>query len=362
MREKTTKIEMMKLSHSGVNKRRTQVIYSSDTTPNENKRIENIAMRFQDRDGEILNAISEYGGVLARRHIHSLFWFDKSVRAMDQRLSKLYHNGYISRPNKFQSRTRPIPEPIVWLDWKGALFVAGINSITVDPPTKNNENQMRLLQRHLREQGFPWLREPLWNQLLHDLTVIDFRLGAIQSIKETSDLSLEAWLNEGHFRANPDVISFRTKNKTGNIISRKKGVIPDGYFEIVDKKRKEEGQPYKARFLLELDLATHDNPSFGIEKVAAGKAYIQSTAYKSRFGVNSGRWLIVTTGDVRMKNLIQQTKKISGKSAHLFFFTTLEKVFSNNIFSSPIWVQVDSSEHPQPLLENSSKGKWQTPR
>ena len=60
---------------------------------------------------------------------------------------------------------------------------------------------------------------------------------------------------------------------------------------------------------MEMDLATHDNPSFGIEKAAAGAAYIKSEKYKKRFGSNSGRWLVITTGVTRMKNLMNQTRE-----------------------------------------------------
>ena len=57
-------------------------------------------MRFQTRDGEILQAIYEYGGLLAGRHLQEMFWPDKSLRAMQKRLSELFTNGYIARPQK----------------------------------------------------------------------------------------------------------------------------------------------------------------------------------------------------------------------------------------------------------------------
>ena len=89
-------------------------------------------------------------------------------------------------------------------------------------------------------------------------------------------------------------------------------------------------------------MATHDNTSFGIEKAAAGAAYIQSDLYRQRFGANAGRWLIVTTSEVRMKNLMRQTKKRVEKFSQLFFFTTLDQINVNNILSRPIWWQVDN--------------------
>jgi hypothetical protein len=63
-------------------------------------------------------------------------------------------------------------------------------------------------------------------------------------------------------------------------------VCPDAYFEIIDESRRMSGEPHIARFLLELDMSTHDNPSFGREKAAAGAAYIKSSKFRVRFGNN----------------------------------------------------------------------------
>ena len=41
-------------------------------------------MRFQERDGEILRAIYENEGVLAKRHIWQLYWKNAGVRAMEK--------------------------------------------------------------------------------------------------------------------------------------------------------------------------------------------------------------------------------------------------------------------------------------
>ncbi len=92
---------------------------------------------------------------------------------------------------------------------------------------------------------------------------------------------------------------------------------PDGYFTIVDSRRRSQGLPARARFLLELDMATHDTNSFFQEKVLAGVAYIKSPAYKSRLGHNSGRWLVVITGEVRMKHIMHQTQRAAEDRAVL---------------------------------------------
>ncbi len=113
------------------------------------------AMRFQERDGELLQAIYEYDGVLARRQLMELFWPNRSARAMEKRLAKLHQMGYIAWPTLEQRRTRPIPESIVWLDWKGIAWIAGRSGMSIPSPASKNENQMRILEKRLREKGHP---------------------------------------------------------------------------------------------------------------------------------------------------------------------------------------------------------------
>lgn len=294
-------------------------------------------MRFQERDGKLLRAIYTYDGVLARRHLQTLFWSGKSKRAMDRRLSLLKQNGFIEWPGTTELRTKPMPEPIVWLGWRGALYVAGTKGIAVPHPRKVNENQQRVLQKSLRKEGFRWLREPRWSLLFHDISVIDFRLAVEAAIQKNPCLELEGWINESDFRADPDVIEFTQKKRDGRRIKKKKGVVPDGCFVVSVLKRRKKGLDYRARFLLELDNATHDNTSFGVEKIVAGAAYIRSLEYKKRFGANTGRWLVVTTGEKRMMNLMKQTSHCMDGDTEMFFFSTADHLRGKDPFRDPVW-------------------------
>jgi len=98
-------------------------------------------------------------------------------------------------------------------------------------------------------------------------------------------------------------------------------------------------------------MATHDNNSFGREKIVPGAAYILSEAYRNRFGDNSGRWLVVTSGGkTRQNNLIKQTKEKARKNASMFFVTTLDQIRKRNILSDLIWWQADLNQ-PVALLD-----------
>ncbi len=294
-------------------------------------------MRFQDRDASILSAIQNYGGVLAKRQVHSIFWHGKSKRAMQKRLAKLKGSQYISWPSLDQRKLFPIPEAILWLDWKGVLLLANGANLKIQKPNTINENQLRLFERALRAKGVRWLREPRWTQLNHDLTTVDIRLKIEKDIQDFSHLQLDDWINETIFRSNMDRVTFSYKDTKGPLRQGKRGVIPDGFFCIVDQKRQSQGLPAKANFLLEVDMATHSNPNFSIEKAAAGAAYIQSREFNKRFGSNSGRWLIITTSEVRMKHLMKHTQERIPTSSNLFLFTTLPIFFSRNVFSEAIW-------------------------
>jgi hypothetical protein len=301
-------------------------------------------MRFQDRDGEILKAIYKYGGMLSRRQLKAMFWPEATDRAMNKRLTPLSRADYVSWPTDEQYRTKPIPEPIIWLGTKGILHIAGQEGNEVQEPANNGENQSRQLEQTLRNFGIRWLREPNWNQIPHDLKVTDVWLAVEKAATDSPSFTLEYWIPEREFRSRPDKVEFTLKGK-----HESRRMIPDGYFVIADEERRAKEQSFRARFLLELDMATEDNPRFESEKIAAGAAYLQSSQYKERFGVNAGRWLIVTTGETRMKHLMERTAHAAGEAAGLFLFSTLRQALAVNMLTSPVWHRVDRSE-PQVLL------------
>jgi len=297
-------------------------------------------MRFQHRDAEILLDIYNHDGVMAKRQLKEKYWRNKSDRVMEKRLSKLKNAGFITWPTTEQRRIHPVPEPICWLTWRGTLIVAGILGIKIDPPKSDNEYQLRSFHKKLRHAGIRWTREPRWSQLAHDLSIIDFKMMMDSSLNEIPNLQLNEWFPEGVFRADMDEIIFNTRDRSGKIKQVKKGICPDGYIEIIDKERLNTGKLHKARFLLEIDMATHDNPSFGIEKVIPGIEYIRSPEYKDRFGSNDGFWLVITKGkEKRLSNLIKQVEQHSMDDSSHFFLTSFEKIGDANLLSEPVWNQ-----------------------
>lgn len=310
-------------------------------------------MRFQERDSQIITAIHTYDGVLARRHLKEMFWPEASQQAMERRLSILRHNDYLEWPSKDQRRVHAIPEPVVWLGWRGALHLASTLNLLVEEPVKVGENQLRKLARNLRDKGVRWQREPRWSQLAHDLGVVDFRLAVERSVAQWPPLELETWLPEGEFLTDTDRISFTFADRHGKLVEKRRGVRPDSFFIIRDHLRPIKGAPARARFLLEFDNSTHPLDRFGKEKALAGLAYVRSEAYKARFGYNSGRWLVVCVSQARLENLKAQTEKVLEKEVRHFNFTTLQQVLSSDVLSAPIWVR-GGFDKREPLIRNIS--------
>lgn len=307
-------------------------------------------MRFQPRDGEMLWGIYNSDGVLARRHLKRMFWQNASLRAMLRRLSLLVEHDYLARPSRCQWKTKPIPEAIYWLDYRGAIWIAEQMGLEIEPPKNSGENQMRKLQRTLREQGAPWMREPRWGKIHHDLTVVDFRLSLERSVGELPNISIEQWVRESEFRSNMDTIEFRIKDKDGKVVRAKRGVCPDFFFVISDEGRKKSGKTHRLPILLEIDMGTHPVSSrFKRQKAAPYAAYIKSPAYKERFGFETGVWLMVTTGRRRLRNLIKQTEGTVGPDSAYFFFTLFSEL-GGNILTAPIWHQAGRDE-PGPLFK-----------
>jgi hypothetical protein len=266
------------------------------------------SMRLTGRDRAILEAIQAFDGVLADYQIQRLFFQGK--RQMQYRMSLLFHHGYVSRPDR--KRRAAIPNMVYWLSNKGARYVAGLSGMNL--------------------RNFKYREDPKWFTLEHDIAINNFRLNIIDACHSNPQFELEQWIPDGEFWAHPDRVEFKMPNGK----KRSSLIRPDGYFSIHHK-------GYRYKFLLEIDMATEDNPRFVRQKVLPGLAYIESNAYRQRFGgENSGRWLVVTTGERRQENLIAQTRNAINERASLFYFSTFDQIRQDIVFDKPIWKRADT--------------------
>jgi hypothetical protein len=263
------------------------------------------------RDRLILEAIHAYDGLLSFSQIQRKFFTGDSQA--ERRMMLLYQHKYVNRPN-YDERRR-MPEMIYWLDKRGAELVASLNGVAL--------------------QDFTWRKEPRWFQVEHDLAVNDFRMNLEDACRTYQQAVLETWTPESEFWAYPDKIAY-----TFNESQIKRNIRPDGFFMLATG-------GHRIRYLLEIDRSTEDNPRFFREKILPGLAYIRSKVYEERFGHRSGRWLVVTTGERRLHNMLSQARK--GDAKGLFYFTTYAKVTVDTILFSPIWMRADR-DAPVPLV------------
>jgi hypothetical protein len=171
-----------------------------------------------------------------------------------------------------------------------------------------------------------------------------------KSVAELPSISIDHCLRESEFQSDIDKVEFSYQNKDGRVVRERRGVCPDSFFKILDEGRKVRGHPLRLPILLEMDMGTHPVSSrFGRQKAAPYAAYIKSPSYNARFGVNTGVWLVVTTGMRRMANLIKQTKETVGADARYFSFSVFEQLKNVNVVTAPVWWKVDQSE-PRSLL------------
>jgi hypothetical protein len=275
-----------------------------------------LPMRLTGRDRAILEAIHAYDGMLSLKQIDRLFFSGDGKTQPRHRMRTLFTNGFVQMPDARTIHKVPLGETIYWLGEKGAEVVAESYGATAS--------------------DLSWRRNPRWSQLEHDLAVNDFRLWVQQACTADPQLELRQWVPETDFLAYPDTVEF--DDERGH--NRKRQVRPDGFF-LIARSRPDRPKPDGFAFLLEIDMATHSNPSFEHHKVRAGLAYLKGEAYRQRFGLRFGRWLVVTTTPQRLDHLLAQTEKAGG--GQNFYFATFGQV-KDSPLTEPIWLVAGSRE------------------
>lgn len=279
-----------------------------------------IPMQLTNRDARILATIHAFDGIISLRQVDKLFFSGKGRTQPRHRMRTLVSNGYVAMPDADTQHLVPRDEVIYWLARKGAALVAGRAGKSL---------------RELR-----WRGKPRYSLISHDLRVNDMRIAVQLAAEKREDVYLLSWIPESAFAVEPDKVAFASPQGK----HRKRVVRPDGFFllEYAGLLRRRQ-----LAFLVEIDLSTEDNPRFAREKAQPGVAYLHSEAYRQRFGVKGGRYLVVTTGRRRLQNMKRQTERAGGKG--LFYFTTFAEVTTETVFDQPIW-QLAGKSGPQQLL------------
>lgn len=263
--------------------------------------------------------IHAYDGMMSLKQIWRRFFPGTTESAPRNRLKLLCDAGYLTMAvNHDQLRWVPHGEIVYWLDTEGARLLAGLEGIEY--------------------QDLRWQRSGRWSKIAHDLLVNDFRLCVTEACERSEELSLREWVPESDFLVNKDAVNYVTPQ--GHAATRV--MQPDGFFLVQKPSRRYPGRWANYAFLLELDNSTESNVRFGRDKVPPGIAYLQSDLYVQRFGIEYGRFVVVTLSEKRMRNIKEQTERFGGND--FFYFTTLAHLNPAALFSEPIWWRAGSTE------------------
>ena len=279
--------------------------------PPTSRKTEMQSIRLTNRDKRILETIHAFDGMMSLKQIDRLFFSGQGGTWPRERMRSLIKHGYINTPEEADIHRVPVGETIYYLDVKGAELVAGLNGKLA--------------------KDFNWRRKPRWSLIAHDLAVNDFRIAVMFAAHASRSLTLHRWVPESEFWSYPDTVEYKTANGK----SKKRKVIPDGFFTVRQPHVSQPGVKEELAFLLEIDMGTEDNPRFAREKVRPGVAYLKSEDYPARFGVDYGRWLVVTTSQTRLNNMKAQTEGAGGDG--VFYFTTFDEVSSGTALKQRIW-------------------------
>ncbi|HEY3413898.1 MAG TPA: replication-relaxation family protein [Armatimonadota bacterium] len=164
----------------------------------------------------------------------------------------------------------------------------------------------------------------------HTLGIVDFYLAARRSVAAQSQVRIGRWLPEVLCRHEYDV-------RVGGGAWRREVFKPDAYISL---QREANGQSFP--FFLEIDLGHTSARQFG-SKATGYERYLDGGLFLELYGAASFRVLIVTTGEGRLRHLLQVVKG----SGVPFLATTLSAVAADGPLAH-VWMTV--GEQPSALL------------
>lgn len=276
------------------------------------RRVENPPrMNLTERDVRIFRTIHAFDGCMSEPQIRALEFTGE--RQCKDRLSKLYQNAYVERCDP---QLKNLAHAMLYrLDKKAVEVLADLEG------TPTNEFRYR--------KEFPKL-------ITHSLRVNDVRVMCTRAMRQEQNWELAAWVSERQFNTQSDRVNYRTPEG----IKATRVMKPDGYFILVS-----DVQDIVFRAFLEVDLSNEDNGRILEEKIYPYIAYIESSTYQERFGAQTARVLIVTTGPKRVENMKRKAERAVGKKAGYFWFTSFQELAASTFFAAPIWC-IGGRENP----------------
>lgn len=238
-----------------------------------------------------------------------------------QRLSLLFHHGYVMRTERAIKPSDGRKPLIYSLDKKGAELLIQYGGIDLDEFNWRPRDSVV-------DTGDPFLE--------HLLQTNEVRI-ALTLAAPVANAEVVRWVDDKTLRSRhwKDYVTLSTEQGT----AQKVAIVPDGYGQLSSfNQHKEQANDY---FFFEVDLGTStgwasdsQQRSWG-RKIRAYLEYYTSGMYQARYGTQSLRILTATTSERRLRHLMAWTERAGGKSR--FWFTTLAEIKQHNILTDPIW-------------------------
>ena len=283
------------------------------------------AFRLTDDDVEIIRQLARHR-FLRSTHIAALV--GRSVDRTNDRLSRLFHAGYVDRPRAqldYYPTSGSAPIAYAMADRGARLLIQrdGIDFANVEWSRKN------------REVGRPFIE--------HQLEIVDFYVALQRATARHADLRLihpdeivASFPDQRFSERNPFALRVRLSHQ-GAV--QEVAVIPDLVFGL----RFTDGS--RRCFVVEIDRGTMPIARSDIRQTSLERkmrAYLTAYAAKQherQFGWKTFRVLIVTTDEYRVRSSMEELRKLrvaASPGPSLFFFATRSQLYGVNLLSQ-IW-------------------------
>ena len=286
------------------------------------------SFRLTERDVEIVRQVARHR-FLRSTHISQLL--DAPHKKICERLTLLYHAGYLDRPRsqlEYHVRSGGSAPLVYALGNQGARLLKerdGFDQASIDWSRKNSESTRQFLR--------------------HTLSVADFRVALASACRARPNLRLiesDELLQSAPEQTRQDTNPWRWrvrvqfKGQTTEI-----GVIPDYVFALIlpDGRRRP--------FVVECDRGTMPIERAALAQTSMLRKFIAYEAtraqvvHSGRFGWKNFRVLVTTTNQERLKNMVHSATRTVDRRP-LFLFAELSSLTRPDFFGHP-WQDVNGS-------------------
>lgn len=263
------------------------------------------------RDDEILNLIYEFD-YADRFHIEKLFFPPDPSRNTTapssqciRRLEGLFHGGYVDR-HRYYCTWKEGSYPIIYqCTARGYEEVANLRGVEV------------------RDLDIPPKAAITTNKYPHNKRIRDLRAYVLRASAITH-IPVVHWIKDRTIRQTHEEDKVLVSHN-GTALTR--SWMPDGIFTLQIA-----GEEWW--YPVEIDMANQSLDTWAV-KMKTIITHRQRGLYQARYGTNSQRNLILTTGEERLANLMRVAEDAGAKTR--FWFATWDQVTEHTIFTGRIW-------------------------